>query len=245
MTAPADVDCAPTTENNLLAHLRPAELALLEPTLELWRGKAGHVLYEPGAFVDLTYFPCGAALSSFRIMFPDGESVETALIGREGAIGGIVSQGRLPSFARAIVQHPGSFFRVETAKLEEAKQQSLVIRHLFARYADCLFAQVFQATACNAIHSIEQRTAKWLISAMERTGDRNVPLTQEQLAGMLGVGRSYVNRVIKTWQHEGILKWRRGTLDVIDFYALKTRQCDCNSAVQAHFDEVLAGTYPG
>jgi hypothetical protein len=242
-SAAADV-YAPTADNNLLGHLRPAELALLQPIFEPWFGQAGQVLYEPGAFVDITYFPCGASLASFRVMFADGANVETALIGREGAVGGIVSQGRLPSFARAIVQHPGSFIRVETAKLEEAKQKSLAIRHLFARYADCLFAQVFQATACNAAHSIEQRTAKWLITALERTGDQRAPLTQEQLAGMLGVGRSYVNRVMKRWQSENILKWRRGTLEVTNFYALKSRECDCNSAVKAHFEEVMAGIYP-
>src|SRR5262245_27838890 len=128
MTAMAHEACAPSNENNLLAHLRPAELALLQPTFETWRGAPGHVLYEPGAFVDITYFPCGASLASFRIMFADGESVETALIGREGAVGGIVSQGRLPAYARAVVQHPGVFIRVETAKLEEAKLQSLAIR---------------------------------------------------------------------------------------------------------------------
>jgi hypothetical protein len=237
-------DCAPNTENGLLAHLRPAEIALLQPMFETWRGEPGEVLYEPGAFVDTTYFPCGPSLASFRIMFADGNSVEAALIGREGAVGGIVSQGRVPAFARAIVQYPGVFIRVETARLEQAKLQSLAIRHLFARYADCLFAQVFQATACNAAHSIEQRTAKWLITAFERGGDHRVPLTQEQLAGMLGVGRSYVNRVIKKWQSENILKWKRGTLEVTDFYALKAKQCDCNSAVREHFEEVLAGAYP-
>ncbi|MFZ2029411.1 MAG: Crp/Fnr family transcriptional regulator [Vitreimonas sp.] len=216
----------------------------MTPLLQSSRAEAGQVLYEPGDFVDHTYFPCGASLASFRIMLRDGSSVETALVGREGAVGGIVSQGRLPAFARAIVQFPGVFIKVETVKLEEAKMASLAIRHLFARYADCLFAQVFQATACNATHSIEQRTAKWIISAMERTGDNNVPLTQEQLAGMLGVGRSYVNRVIKRWQAEDIMKWRRGALEVKNFYALKAHQCDCNSAVLEHFDQVLAGVYP-
>lgn len=244
MTALLDDACVPQSENNLLAHLRPAELEILRPTFVTWDGEAGSVLYEPGQAVEHTYFPCGASLASFRVIFTDGGSVETALVGREGAVGGIVSQGRLPAFARAIVQHPGAFVRVETARLEEAKDKSLLVRHLFARYADCLLAQVFQATACNATHSIEQRTAKWIIAAMDRTGDHRVPLTQEQLAGMLGVGRSYINRVMRQWKRDGILQWNRGTLEVLNFYALKSRQCDCNNAVHAHFDEVLAGVYP-
>ncbi|MEQ1811023.1 MAG: Crp/Fnr family transcriptional regulator [Terricaulis sp.] len=244
MTTTTEAGCAPLAENNLLKHLRPAELEILRPTLVTWKGEVGAVLYEPGQTVEHTYFPCGATLASFRILFANGDSVETALIGREGAVGGIVSQGRVPAFARAVVQHPGEFVRIETARLEQAKDRSLLVRHLFARYADCLLAQIFQATACNATHNIEQRTAKWLIAAMDRTGDHRVPLTQEQLAGMLGVGRSYINRVVRKWQMEGVLKWNRGTLEVLNFYALKARQCDCNSAVQAHFDEVLAGVYP-
>ncbi|MEQ1491823.1 MAG: Crp/Fnr family transcriptional regulator [Terricaulis sp.] len=244
MTTTTDDGCALLAENNLLAHLRPAELEILQPAFVTWKGQVGAVLYEPGQMVEHTYFPCGPSLASFRIIFANGDSVETALVGREGAVGGIVSQGRLPAFARAVIQHPGQFVRVETARLEEAKDRSLLVRHLFARYADCLLAQIFQATACNAMHNIEQRTAKWLVAAMDRTGDHRVPLTQEQLAGMLGVGRSYINRVVRNWQREGVLKWTRGTLEVLNFYALKARQCDCNSAVQAHFDEVLAGVYP-
>lgn len=244
MTTSTDDGHVLAAENNLLRHLRPAELEILRPTFALWKGDAGAVLYEPGQTVEHTYFPCGASLASFRIIFANGDSVETALVGREGAVGGIVSQGRLPAFARAVIQHPGEFVRVETARLEEAKERSLSVRQLFARYADCLLAQIFQATACNATHNIEQRAAKWLIAVMDRTGDHRVPLTQEQLAGMLGVGRSYINRVLRTWQKDGVLKWTRGTLEVLNFYALKARQCDCNSAVQAHFDEVLAGVYP-
>jgi hypothetical protein len=244
MNATTDHACWPHAENNLLAHLRPQELELLRPLFVPWRGEAGAVLFEPGQNVDQTYFPCGASLASFRVAFDNGGSVEAALIGREGAVGGIVSQGRLPAFARAVVQHPGPFIRIETARLEQAKLDSVSVRHLFARYADCLLAQVFQATACNAAHTIEQRTAKWIIAAMDRTGDHVVPLTQEQLGAMLGVGRSYVNRVIRVWQRENILKWSRGALEVVNFYALKARQCDCNSTVQAHFDEVLAGAYP-
>ena len=91
--------------------------------------------------------------------------------------------------------------RLPISKLEAAKAKSPTLRNIFARYADCMLAQIFQSTACNAIHSIEQRTAKWIISAMERTdGDNTVPLTHEQLATLLGVGRSYTSRVIQAFQ---------------------------------------------
>jgi CRP-like cAMP-binding protein len=108
-----------------------------------------------------------------------------------------------------------------------------------------MLAQIFQSTACNAIHSIEQRTAKWIISAMERTdGDDVVPLTHEQLATLLGVGRSYTSRVIQTFKAEGVLETRRGSILVINREALRTRACLCNEAVKNHFEEVLRGVYP-
>jgi CRP-like cAMP-binding protein len=108
-----------------------------------------------------------------------------------------------------------------------------------------MLAQIFQSTACNAIHSIEQRTAKWIISAMERTdGDDVVPLTHEQLATLLGVGRSYTSRVIQTFKADGVLETRRGSIMVRNPDALRLRACLCNEAVKNHFEEVLRGVYP-
>ena len=99
----------------------------------------------------------------------DGRDVETILVGREGAVGGIVSEGYLPAYTRIIVKFGGPFVRLGVGKLDAAKTDPRTLRNVFARYADCMLAQIFQSTACNAIHSIEQRTAKWIVSAMERT----------------------------------------------------------------------------
>jgi CRP-like cAMP-binding protein len=108
-----------------------------------------------------------------------------------------------------------------------------------------LLAQIFQSTACNAIHSIEQRTAKWIVSTIERTGgEETVPLTHEQLATLLGVGRSYASRVIQTFKAEGILETRRGSILVHNREALQARACLCNESVKSHFEEVLRGVYP-
>jgi DNA-binding transcriptional regulator YhcF (GntR family) len=146
--------------------------------------------------------------------------------GREGAVGGIVSQGYLPAFTRIMVKFGGPFVRLHVGKLNAAKTKSATLRNVFARYADCMLAQVFQSTACNAIHSIEQRTAKWIISAMERTnGEEAVPLTHEQLATMLGVGRSYASRVIQTFKAEGVLDTRRGSILMLNREALRIRAC--------------------
>jgi CRP-like cAMP-binding protein len=232
------------TGNNLLRALRESDLALLQPLMEEWEGETGTVLFEPGDTVQHVYFPCGPSMISFLVVLDDGKAVETALIGREGAVGGIVSQGRLPAYARAEVQFSGQFLRMEAAALEQAKMQSLSLRHLFARYADCMVAQIFQAVACNGAHTIEQRTAKWLLAAMVRTGDHDVPLTQEQLAAMLGVGRSYISRVLRSLRQRNILDTKRGKLCVRDHAALTALACHCNDALKRHFDEVLSGVYP-
>jgi CRP-like cAMP-binding protein len=230
--------------NNLLATLRNEDFAKLQPSLERVRLERGTVIYRPGDEVRFAYFPCGASLTSFMILGEDGKSAEIASIGREGALGGIVSQGRLPAYAQSVVLFEGDFLRAETAALGAAKLQSPGLRHLFARYSDCLLAQVFQQVACNAAHSIEQRTAKWLLAAAERIGDHNIVVTQELLASMLGVGRSYLSRTLYVLRARGVLTVRRGGLALNDLRALKDLACTCNEAVRLHFEEVLQGVYP-
>src|ERR1700731_597182 len=231
--------------NNLLRRLNAADYALIAPHLAPEDTDVNTLLYNPGDDVDTVHFPCGASLISYLVPNEDGRDVETILVGREGAVGGIVSQGYLPAYTRIMVKFGGPFVRLRVAKLDAAKARSVTLRNVFARYADCMLAQMFQSTACNAIHSIEQRTAKWMISAMERTnGDGVVPLTHEQIATLLGVGRSYTSRVIQTFKAEGVLDTRRGSILVRNREALRMRSCLCNDSVKNHFEEVLRGVYP-
>jgi Crp-like helix-turn-helix domain len=231
-------------QNNLLLALRPADLAAIEPHLEPLDGRRGDILYHPGDDVQRVYFPCGPTLIAFHVDLEEGHAVETAIVGREGALGGVVSQGRLPAFARAEVLFPGPLLVMGIGDLQAAKAASPALQNLFARYADCFMAQIFQSVACNAVHSIEQRTAKWLATAMERTGDGALPLTQEQLAGILGVGRSYVSRVLQGLKRQGHIETRRGILATPDRDALARLACGCQTAVRQHFDAVLEGVYP-
>lgn len=230
--------------NNLLRRLRPDDFALLAPHLEEQHRLGSDLLYNPGDNVELVYFPCGPSLVAYLITNEDGRDLEAVLVGREGAVGGIVSFGHLPAYCKIVVKFPGPFVRLPVRILQEARAKSRSLRFLFARYADCLLAQVFQSSACNAIHSIEQRTAKWILAAMERTGNHKVPLTHEQLAVMLGVGRSYTSRVIQTFKAEGILETQRGALLVRSLDALNARSCLCNESVKSHFETVLQGLYP-
>ena len=230
---------------NLLRRLNPADYAMLAPHVGVDDVGANHLLYSPGDDVQVVHFPCGPSLATFLVPNEDGRDVETILVGREGAVGGIVSEGFLPAYTRICVKFGGPFARIHVGKLEAAKARSPTLRNIFARYADCMLAQIFQSTACNAIHSIEQRTAKWIIAAMERTGDANsVPLTHEQLATLLGVGRSYASRVLQSFKAEGVLDTRRGSILVRNHDGLKLRACLCNDAVKMHFEEVLRGVYP-
>jgi DNA-binding transcriptional regulator YhcF (GntR family) len=232
-------------DNNLLRRLNAGDFALIAPHLVPDEAEANELLYNPGDDVDTVHFPCGPSLASYLVANEDGRDVETILVGREGAVGGIVSLGYLPAYTRITVKFGGPFARLPVRKLDAAKTTSASLRNVFARYADCLLAQMFQSTACNAIHSIEQRTAKWIIAAMERTnGDNIVPLTHEQLATLLGVGRSYVSRVIQIFKAEGVLETRRGSILVRNPEALQMRACLCNETVKSHFEEVLRGVYP-
>jgi DNA-binding transcriptional regulator YhcF (GntR family) len=219
---------------------------LLAPHLTQDQAGSNALLYSPGDDVEVVHFPCGPSLASYLVPNEDGRDVETILVGREGAVGGIVSEGYLPAYTRIMVKFAGPFVRLHVGRLDAGKTTSKTLRNVFARYADCMLAQIFQSTACNAIHSIEQRTAKWVISAMERTEDADdaVPLTHEQLATLLGVGRSYTSRVIQTFKAEGILETRRGSILVRNRDALQKRACLCNEAVKNHFEEVLRGVYP-
>ncbi|GAB1717216.1 MAG: putative transcriptional regulator, Crp/Fnr family [Nitrobacter sp.] len=238
---------APHTDrpfNNLLRRLSDVDYKLIEPFLVTVTGASDDLLYNPGDNVEIVYFPCAASLTSYLVPNEDGRDVETILVGREGAVGGIVSHGFLPAYTRITIKVGGPFVRLRITCLEAAKAQSRSLSNLFARYADCMLAQVFQSTACNAIHSIEQRTAKWILAARERTDSDLVPLTHEQLSTMLGVGRSYASRVIQTFKAEGILETRRGAILVRNRDALIARSCLCNDAVKSHFEEVLRGFYP-
>src|SRR5690606_15369701 len=131
------------------------------------------------------------------------------------------------AYARSCVMHGGHFARIEAAALETLKASSPAIRNLLSRYADCLLAQIFQSVACNAVHDLEQRAARWLIAAVDRTGTNHVTMTQEQFGSLLGIARSYASRLIQRFKAEGLVQTRRGALVVTDIEGLRRRACGC------------------
>jgi CRP-like cAMP-binding protein len=242
MTAPTSADLA---ANALLSTLSEADRQRLAPQMMVFDLKAGDTLQRAGEEVVDTWFPCASAMAAFCISTNHGaNSVEVALIGREGAVGGIVSNGQLPAYATAEVRSAGRFMRIKTAALEQAKLDSITLRHWFSRYSDCLLAQVFQTAACNATHTIAQRTAKWLLAASARTQAAEFELTQDQLAEMLGVGRTFVTKTVRRFRDEGLIATRRGIIAIRNEAALKKTACYCTTAIEEHFDTVLHGIYP-
>jgi hypothetical protein len=242
MTAPLleDLD-----QNALLAKLQENERKRLLPHLMVFDLKSNDILQDAGRDVVHTWFPCGSAQAAFTIWVDENNpAIEVALVGREGAVGGIVSNGNVPAYATSQVRSSGKFLRIKTSALEEAKLDSIALRHWFSRYSDCLIAQIFQTAACNATHTIIQRTAKWLLAAAARTSDAEVEMTQERLAEMLGVGRTFVTRIVAQLRAEGVIATRRAVFVVKDEGALREKSCRCTTSIEMHFDTVLHGIYP-
>jgi CRP-like cAMP-binding protein len=230
--------------NRLLASLQPSDRSLLDPHLEAVTLYQGEVLFEPGDDVTRTYFPCASTMASLVVMMQSGRAAEAATIGREGALGGIVSSGYKPAFTRAEVQIPGPALRIETSRLEEAKERSATLRDLFSRYADALLAQIVQSVACNALHPLEARCCRWLLTTQDRVNSAEIPLTQEALAEMLGVQRTTVTSVARALRARGLIRYARGQITVVDRARLEEAACECHAAVRQHFDRILPEIKP-
>jgi CRP-like cAMP-binding protein len=230
--------------NRLLSTFSREARALIEPFGDMVELKPGETVLNRGEQVDSSIFPVGPTMISMTVELSGGRGAEVASIGREGAVGGIVSCGHAPAFSRAQVLVPGAAFRVPMDSLEDAKNRSPLIKNLFCRFSDYLLAQVMQSVACNAFHSIPERAARWLLHAQDRAGDR-IELTQEAFAGLLGVQRTTVNAVVQALQQENLVATGRGVIRVTDRAGLKRRSCECYQRLQEHFDAVIGATGHG
>lgn len=224
--------------NRLLSTFSREARALLEPFGETIELKTGDVVLNRGEQVRSSIFPIATTMISMTVELSSGRTAEVASIGREGAVGGIVSCGHAPAFSKAEVLVPGPAYRVPMDALEDAKSRSSFIANLFCRFSDYLLAEVMQSVVCNAYHSIPERAARWLLHAQDRAGDR-IELTQEAFAGLLGVQRTTVNAVIRELADEGLIATGRGNVRVTDRAGLKRRSCECYQRLQEHFDAVI------
>jgi CRP-like cAMP-binding protein len=230
--------------NGLLATFSPTDRAALEAVAEVVELARDEVLFDAGEEVPASYFPAAGAMISLVLYVQDGRTVEVATIGKEGAAGGIVSCGSAPAFARAIVQMSGPALKVPLASIESAKARSPHVRSIFCRYSDALLAQIMQSVACNALHPIEARCCRWLLTAHDRVEGEVIPLTQEYLAEMLGVQRTSVSPIARSLQDKGLIRYRRGRIEILDRPGLEQSACECYHSVERHFAAVLPEPKP-
>lgn len=225
-------------ENRLLAALAPADYALLLPHLKTAYFPQGAILQEQEAPVAHVYFPLYGMVSLVSVM-EHGQVVETAVVGREGAIGAFAGLGPWNAFTRATVQIPASAAVIPTPHFQAAVQHSERLRELILRYKEGLLAQVQQTAACNAVHPLEARLARWLLQALDRTGARELPLTQDAIAQMLGARRTTVTLIACRLQEVGLIRYRRGRIAVLDRAGLEEATCECYRTISRRTEAVV------
>jgi CRP-like cAMP-binding protein len=231
-------------QNRLLSTFSREARALIEPFGIMVELEPGEQVLHRGRQVTSSVFPVGPAMITMVLDLDAGRSIEVASIGNEGAVGGIVSCGHAPAFTHAEVLIGGPALRIPMEALEDAKSRSPFIGNLFCRYSDYLLSTVMQSVGCNAFHSITERAARWLLHVQDRAGDR-IELTQEALAGLLGVQRTTVNAVTQELSSEGLIATSRGIVRVLDRVGLKRRACECHQRLQDHYAAVIGATGRG
>lgn len=231
-----------TLKNRLLSTLPTEDQRLLAPHLVTFDLEKGRLLYDPGDLVDQVYFPIDSVISLMTLM-ENGAAIESAIIGREGALGLMAAVAPRQSLTRAIVQAPGSALRIAAAPLHEAWTRSAALRDLVDRQNEALFAHAVQSVACNALHAVEARFSRWLLSCHDRIDSNTVNLTQEFLADMLGVQRTTITAVAGSMQAKGLIRYRRGVVDILDRAGLEAMTCECYGAVRRGYERLLPASF--
>ena len=225
--------------NRLLAALAPEDLASLEPHLERVELPINYVLAEPGQHFSHIYFPESAAISIVTYM-ADGSGVEVGTMGNEGMAGLPAYLEAEASESRTFCQVRGAALRLPVHLLIAAADARPGIRRLLNRYTQAYLSLVAQGAACNRLHNIEQRCARWLLMTHDRTvGSDELELKQEFLALMLGVRRIGVTIAAGALQDAGLIRYRRGHIRVTDRAGLEAAACECYAVVRTHFDLLL------
>lgn len=224
--------------NRLLASLSAEDYGLIAPNLAQVDLERGRLLYDPGDDIETVYFPQDGVISLMTLM-ENGAAIESATIGREGALGLMAAVAPRQSLSRAIVQTPVRAARISAAALHDAWEKSPAIRRLVDRHTEALFGHAIQSVACNALHSVEARFCRWLLSCHDRISNDTVALTQEFLADMLGVQRTTVTAVARGLQDKGVIRYRRGVVDILDRNVLEALACECYSAINRTYERLL------
>jgi CRP-like cAMP-binding protein len=224
--------------NAILSSLSAGDAAALRPHLKVTHLQQKTVLHNTGDTINKIYFPTTAVVS-LVVALESGEMTEAAMVGKDGAVG-IASalDGKL-AINRAIVQLGGDAIVCDQAAFRSAALQSESLITTVMRHEQTLFAQAQQSTACMAYHEVDARLCRWMLRARDLLGSDQLPFTQDFLAEMLGVQRTSVNTVARTLQEAGLIKYRRGQIEIIDVEGLLEGACECYEVVKEQYSQLL------
>lgn len=233
---------SPRLKNRLLASLPPDDFAQLSAQLSPVDMEKGRLLFEPGDPIETVYFPHDCVISLMTLMH-NGTAIESVTIGREGAFGLMTALGPRAALSRAIIQISGSASRISASAFQQCAKRSPALMSLVDRHNDALFGHAIHSVACNALHSVEARFCRWLLSCSDRIDGDTVSLTQEFLADMLGVQRTTVTAVAGSLQAKGLIRYRRGVVDILDRPGLEAGACECYGSVRGIYRRLLPTSF--
>jgi CRP-like cAMP-binding protein len=228
----------PQSRNHLLAVIPAGEFRELKAHLTTVDLRAKDRLAEPNRAIEAVYFPLDAVLSMAAVD-RNGEAVEVGSVGCEGMTGLAVLLGDEQSTSRVVVQVGGRAERMDAAVLQREARHNENFRRLLFLYAQAFITQIAQSTACNRLHAAEQRLARWLLICRDRVGRDEMPITQETMATMLAVRRATVTEAASRLQREGLIRYRRGVVAIMDRPKLEAATCECYQIVREEFDRLL------
>lgn len=230
----------PAKENRLLCMLPAEYYQQIAPNLERVSLGLRQIVYESRKPMPHVYFPVDGVVSMLAEMEEDS-LVEVATVGNEGMIGLPLFLGATMTPGIAFSQVPGEALRMSAESFVQATSNSGPLPRILHRYTQALMIQISQGTACNRVHDIEQRCARWLLLAHDRVGVDDFPLTQEFLSQMLGVRRATVNTVAIQFQDRGYIEYSRGRMRIVDRPKLEAASCRCYSIIRDEYDRMLGG----
>ena len=230
--------------NRLLAALPPADFDLLAPHLKKVSLERDAVLVRSGDPTEQIYFPRSGTIA-FIMEMPNGQTVATAVVGNEGAVGMLTSLGPSPSPTTAVVRVTGTAWQISPAQFRAELRHSGAIRRAVQIHSRALLAQFQHVAACNALHSVEARLARWLLHIHDRAHGDMLPLTQEALSELLGVRRTTVTQVVRKLRASGAIRSNRRSSIEIDRPRLEAAACECYNIMRARIDRIVASQEPG
>ncbi|MBE9050000.1 Crp/Fnr family transcriptional regulator [Nostocales cyanobacterium LEGE 11386] len=225
-------------QNRLLAALPKSDYERLIPHLKPVSLSLQKILLQPAEPITHVYFPHRAIVSLISTM-ENGSSVEVGMVSNEGMVGIPVILGSNSSNTTAIVQVSDGGMQMPADVLKSEFKRGGVLQDLLLRYLHTLYTQVSQGAACNRLHTLEQRLARWLLTVSDRMESDDFPLTQEFIAQMLGVRRSGVTVAANSLSQKGIIYYNRGNISIQNRYALEATSCECYQVLKDEFDRLL------